>query len=142
VRLFCRREELTDVATVGSLFVNGSPDRICYVLEDPVRERDAPVSEWKIPKNTAIPRGAYRVIINESQRFQRRLPLLLDVPGFDGIRVHAGNSAVDTEGCPLVGMTHPIANWVAHSLDALNQRVYPLIETALLGGVEVWWEVR
>ena len=59
--------------------------------------------ERKIPGRTAIPAGVYEVIVNISPRFRRKLPRLLDVPGFDGILIHRGNTAEDTSGCILVG---------------------------------------
>lgn len=73
-------------------------------LEDKVREIDGvPVEKWKVYGETAIPRGTYKVIVNMSNRFKKKLPLLLDVPGFKGIRIHSGNTEADTEGCILVG---------------------------------------
>ena len=83
---------------IGQLFIDGVPE--CYTLEDTVR----PDGE-KIPGKTAIPEGTYRLILSESKRFCRELPLLLDVPGFTGIRIHAGNTCEDTAGCILVGTT-------------------------------------
>ena len=91
------------MCTVGQLFIDGKFASI-YTLEDPVLEiLGEPVSKWKVPGKSAIPYGDYRVIINHSTRFKRELPLLLDVDGFDGVRMHPGNRAEDTEGCILVG---------------------------------------
>jgi hypothetical protein len=90
------RKELTAKSTIGELHVDGAFE--CYTLEDAVR----PV---KIKGVTAIPAGVYEVVVNFSQRFQRPLPLLLHVPNFDGVRIHAGNTDADTEGCLLVGKT-------------------------------------
>lgn len=68
----------------------------CYTLEDV--ERDA-----KVKHETAIPRGTYKVTITYSPHFGRDLPLVNDVPGYDGIRIHPGNTDKDTSGCILVG---------------------------------------
>lgn len=65
-------------------------------MEDAVREE-------KIVGKTAIPAGTYQVIVNRLSKFKRDLPLLLDVPYFEGIRIHRGNTAKDTSGCILVG---------------------------------------
>lgn len=79
---------------IGELFVNGKFE--CYTCEDIER----PV---KLAGVTAIPRGHYEVVITFSQRFQKPLPLLLNVPNYDGVRIHPGNTAKDTEGCILPG---------------------------------------
>lgn len=86
----------TSHSTPGTLLVDGKFE--CYTLEDVVRDK-------KIPGETAISVGTYRVIIDMSNRFKRLLPLLIDVPGFAGIRIHPGNTDADTEGCILVGQS-------------------------------------
>lgn len=90
------RKEFTEEATLGELYVDG--EFFCFCLEDQVR----PEGE-KAPGETAIPGGEYQILITQSPRFKRKLPLLVDVPGFDGIRIHPGNTADDSSGCLLVG---------------------------------------
>lgn len=75
--------------------------KICDTLEPIWRNYDG--GEMKIPRKSAIPEGSYRVVVTKSQRFQKYLPLLVGVPGFEGVRIHAGNTSRDTEGCILVG---------------------------------------
>ena len=78
--------------------------RTFWVLEDAVREVvGQPVHLWKVPGQTAIPTGTYDLIVDFSNRFQKMMPHILEVPGFSGVRVHAGNSSHDTEGCLLLG---------------------------------------
>jgi hypothetical protein len=94
MKLTLIRDQSTDRSTAGVLSVNGEFE--CYTLEDVVRE-------CKIHGETAIPAGEYEVALTMSPRFKRILPLLLNVPNFDGIRIHPGNTDKDTEGCILVG---------------------------------------
>lgn len=75
--------------------------RLCDTLEP--QWRDYQGGEKKVKGESAIPEGTYRVVVTRSPRFGQWLPLLLDVPQFSGVRIHAGNSAGDTEGCILVG---------------------------------------
>ena len=84
-----------NAATVGVLSIKDTTFR-CWTCEDLERET-------KIKGRTAIPTGRYKMVINFSNRFQKEMPLLLDVPNFEGIRIHAGNTSEDTEGCILVG---------------------------------------
>lgn len=80
--------------TIGKLYIDG--EYFADTLEDPVREE-------KIYGETAIPIGTYKVTITLSPRFRRWLPLLHDVPNFEGVRIHRGNTPEDTHGCILVG---------------------------------------
>lgn len=92
--LTLQRERSDSKRTFGVLFINGIFE--CFTLEDPVRE-------VKIPGITAIPAGKYEITITHSPKFKRMLPLLIDVPNFEGVRIHPGNKETDTEGCILPG---------------------------------------
>lgn len=83
--------------TIGKLYIDGH--YFCDTLEDTVR----PTGQ-KIAGKTAIPAGDYKVIKSYSPRFKKILPEILDVPGFSGVRIHAGNTAKDTDGCVLLGL--------------------------------------
>lgn len=100
------RQHFTEKSTIGSLSINGVFE--CYILEDVCRE-DTPGTwkpELKIQGKTAIPYGEYPVAITDSARFKRRLPLILNVESFSGIRIHSGNTAENTDGCLLTGQNH------------------------------------
>ena len=86
--------------TIGRL-TDEKGERICDTLEP--TWRDYKGGELKVPKKLAVPEGTYRVVVTKSPRFGRYLPLLVGVPGFEGIRIHSGNTVKDTEGCILVG---------------------------------------
>lgn len=97
------RVQLDADVTIGALHVDGRFQ--CWVCEDTVREvPGVPVGDWKVPKMSAIPYGMYDIDITMSNRFKTELPLLLNVPGFEGIRIHPGNTVNDTEGCLLPGL--------------------------------------
>lgn len=103
MELILERLQLDGDVTIGSLKVDG--DFAAWTLEDTVREVDGkPVAQWKVAGETAIPYGRYGVDITMSARFGRLMPILVNVPGFAGIRIHPGNTAADTEGCILVGL--------------------------------------
>lgn len=114
--------------TIGDLYVDGK--FVCYVVEDTVREViGQPVATWKIPHVTAIPVGTYDVIIDMSNRFKKLLPLIKNVPGFEGVRIHTGNTAEDTEGCLIVGNIKMVSS-VGQSKVAMA-KLQPMIQAAL-----------
>lgn len=116
--------------TIGSLYVNGA--YFCDTLEDKVR--DIP-REGKIPGKTAIPAGEYKVILSYSPRFKRELPRLLNVPYFEGILIHRGNTPNHTEGCILVG-ENKIKGQVVNSTQ-YELRLIELMREAINRGEEV-----
>lgn len=131
ILLILTRTEFSDTSTIGSLSLDGK--HLCWILEDKVRSE-------KIAGITAIPYGKYKVVITQSARFKRLLPLLLNVPGYSGIRIHPGNKAVDTDGCLLPG-TKKQSNMVLNSKIAFST-VFKIIQTALSQNKEVWIEIK
>ena len=106
MKLELKRKALMDTYTVGDLFINDV--FFSNVLEDKVRDfnKDGDLNdsgETKVYGKTAIPYGTYTIDLTYSNRFKKILPLIEDVPGFEGIRIHSGNSAEDSSGCLLCG---------------------------------------
>lgn len=97
------REPSTQGTTLGVLFTDGRFR--AFSLEDEIRD-------VKVPGQTAIPAGRYRVRVSWSIKFSRPLPELVDVPNFSGIRIHAGNTKADTEGCILLGVQRSGVNLI------------------------------
>ena len=108
--------------TIGRL-EDENGKRICDTLEP--TWRDYKGGEMKIPKKSAIPEGSYRVVVTKSQRFRKYLPLLVGVPGFEGVRIHAGNTSRDTEGCILVGQNLQVGKvlWSRITLEKLMKLI-------------------
>lgn len=130
-----RRTPSTVYGTFGKLFIDNV--YACETLEDVVTERDGvPVAEWKVAGESAIPKGRYRVTISHSPRFKRELPLLSAVPGFSGVRIHAGNTDKDTEGCILVGVAQD-GQRLSQSRVAFDE-LFRDIREAIDNGEQVW----
>ena len=119
------RQIFTDKSTIGSLYIDGKFE--CYTLEDTVRPPGI-----KIPGATAIPYGSYEVIIDYSKRFARNMPHLLNVPMFEGIRIHSGNTSADTEGCILIGTSK--GKDIIYESKAAFAKFYPKLEEGLKRG--------
>ena len=94
MRLLLERIHSSKTDTLGILFVDGK--FYCYTVEDEYRE-------VKVMDETRIPQGTYWIALTYSNRFDRTMPEIKDVPGFTGIRIHSGNTEKDTSGCLLVG---------------------------------------
>jgi hypothetical protein len=109
------------------LFIEDEPE--CFILEDVDRGLDSmtaeEIAEKKVYGKTAIPAGRYEVVITWSNRFKRLLPLLLNVKGFEGIRMHVGNYAANTDGCllPGTGVTKDMVVNSVRAFEALNAKL-------------------
>ena len=102
MNIIIERKASKNKTTLGSLYIDGVFE--CWTLEDELREiKGVPVEQWKIKGETAIPEGAYSIVIDYSNRFKCMMPHILNVNGFEGIRIHSGNTNADTAGCVLVG---------------------------------------
>jgi hypothetical protein len=104
-----RRFEMGTNYTIGKMYIDGIYE--CYTLEREV---------FPHSRKPAIPLGSYKLIIDDSTRFQRPMPHILDVPGYEGIRIHYGNTDKDTEGCILVGTTWAGVDFIGNSRIAFN----------------------
>lgn len=97
--------------TIGKLYIDGK--YVCDTLEDRDRGLDDSMNEEDIKRKkvygeTAIPYGTYKVSITFSIKFKKMLPLIENVKGFSGIRIHSGNTAKDSLGCILVGQNKEV----------------------------------
>ena len=131
------RDDCTDARTLGTMtFDDGF---VCQTLEDRVRP-----DGHKVPGDTAIPSGRFKITITRSRKFNKLLPLINGVPNFGGVRIHAGNRTRDTAGCPLVGMvrnTDPDSDlYILDSRTAMLE-VQSRIAAALDSGDEVWLDI-
>lgn len=148
MRLTLNRHPSGLTCTIGDLLVDG--ELLCHTLEDPVREQPGvPVSVWKVAGDTAIPAGVYDVQLTFSDRAAQgylwtplpdyKLPQVMNVPGFEGIRIHAGNTDNDTEGCILVG------SWTGgeflHNSRGSLQSLLDTMNVAMIGNLPITIEV-
>lgn len=122
---------------VDGEYVTEDKRYLCDTLEPKRRNLK---KEKKVPGRTAVPEGRYRVLITKSYRFGRWLPLLMDVPGFSGVRIHPGNYVTDTQGCILPGWNRK-KGMVVNSRTAMQQLMLEMT-AALDRGEEIWLTIK
>ena len=122
--LILKRRWLLKGRTVGELYLDRGThhDFLCYTLEDEVRFASGDsideIKHKKVYGQTAIPDDTYEIAVTWSNRFNQFMPLLLNVLGFVGIRIHKGNTAKDTHGCILVGDELTMIDNITQSIKA------------------------
>ena len=131
MELYLKRDTFTDISTTGKLLIDGQFE--CFILEDKDRglTDSMPLAEivaTKVYGKTAIPYGRYEVDWTMSARFKVFMPILLNVKGYSGIRIHKGNSEIDSLGCLLCGRKR--ANNVITESTAATNLLYTKIQTA------------
>lgn len=136
------RKTFTDKSTISEVYIGNK--FICYILEDKDRGLLQQMSIEEIKKKkqyaiTAIPLGKYEVVITYSNRFKKDLPLLLNVPGYEGVRIHPGNTAENTEGCLLPGVSKS-TDFVGESRKAFDS-LFTLIKQAIDKKEKVYVEI-
>ena len=124
MKLKLTRDVFTDLSTTGKLTVDD--EYFSFTLEDTDRKMEA--GGEKVYGKTCVPRGAYDVVLNFSNRYQKVMPQVMDVPGFEGIRIHAGNFHGDTNGCVLLGSTRS-TDFVGNSMVTFD-RLMGILEDA------------
>ena len=134
MKLTLKRIALRPTYTIGKLYIDDA--YFCDTLEDTVRDINKSGKfdngEQKIKGKTAIPYGTYEIKWTYSPRFKKYTPQLMNVPSFEGIRVHAGNTSADTEGCLILGENKQVGK-VLNSRATINQ-FYPILKEACSNG--------
>lgn len=134
MKLTLKRIALRPTYTIGKLYIDDV--YFCDTIEDAVRDLNKngkfDNGEKKIHSKTAIPYGTYEIKWTYSPRFKKYTPQLMNVPSFEGIRIHAGNTSVDTEGCLILGKNKQVGK-VLNSRATIN-KFYPIIKEACSNG--------
>jgi hypothetical protein len=131
-----RDNEPSQAHNWGELFIDGR--LLGQTLEDPDRRLED--GGEKIHGQSAIPRGRYKVTVTFSNRFQKLMPLVHDVPGFEGVRIHGGNTEANTDGCPLLGQRRTAVG--VADCAGVNARLINYLVAAADRGEDVWLEVK
>lgn len=137
IKFLLQRDVCAPGFTLGRLFLEGK--QYGFTCEDQDRKLEENPGA-KIKGRTAIPRGLYRLTTSFSNRFQKVMPLIREVPGFEGVRIHGGNDQYDTEGCPLLGKTRTAVG-VMHCAE-VNTALIDFIRQAEDQGNACWIEVK
>ena len=134
MKLTLKRIALRPTYTIGKLYIDNV--YFCDTIEDTVRDTNKSGKfdngEQKIKGKTAIPYGTYEIKWTYSPRFKKYTPQLMNVPSFEGIRIHAGNTSADTEGCLILGKNKQVGK-VLNSRATIN-KFYPIIKEACSNG--------
>lgn len=141
MKLTLNRIALRQTYTIGKLYIDGK--YFCDTLEDTVRDTNKSGKfdngEKKVKGKTAIPYGTYEIKWTYSPRFKKYTPQLMNVPSFEGIRIHSGNSSGHTEGCLLLGENKKVG--MVLNSRATIAKFYPIIKDACAKG-EVTIEIK
>lgn len=134
MKLTLKRIALRPTYTIGKLYIDDV--YFCDTIEDTVRDLNKNGKfdnvEKKVHSKTAIPYGTYEIKWTYSPRFKKYTPQLMNVPSFEGIRIHAGNTSADTEGCLILGKNKQVGK-VLNSRATIN-KFYPIIKEACSNG--------
>ena len=129
--ILLKRIAKRDSYTIGKLYINNN--YFCDTIEDKDRALtqqmdSAAIQKIKVYAQTAIPAGKYQVVMTYSSRFKKVMPLLLNVPGFSGIRIHSGNTANETEGCIITGQNKVVGKVINSRVT--TDKLYSIIKKA------------
>lgn len=130
MELELKRRYFTEKSTIGEMYVDTLFQ--CFTLEDRIRAK-------KVPGETAIPEGRYEVTFTYSDKYKKKMPILVDVPNFQYIRIHIGNYPKDTMGCILVGLAKDpkVQDKIIQSTDAFNA-LYKKLYAEWEKGNKIW----
>lgn len=141
MKLRLERKYFKETYTIGNLYINGS--FFSNTLED--KNRDVNKNgkfdndETKVYGETCIPFGTYKIILTMSPKFKRELPRLLNVPSFEGVLIHRGNTAKDSAGCILIGENKAVGK-VLNSTP-YEERLVKMMKNAISRGEEITIEI-
>ncbi|MCK5505759.1 MAG: hypothetical protein KAJ10_11375 [Thermodesulfovibrionia bacterium] len=139
MRIAVKRGKHNDEATLGTLYLDRRV--FCYTLEDQPQA-------VKVPNETRIPAGEYKIKLrNEgsmTKRYAKRYPFhegmlhLQDVPGFEWIYIHTGNTDDHTSGCILVGDNRDNEKWtISGSRNAYSDLYRKVVDAARNGDLTI-----